>query len=1242
MTLDDRPRAAGPRPAAGLGLALALALAPIAARVARADLPTVPEGFDIRLVASVPAVAFPTQVATAPGGWLFVGEDPMDQVGPYEADDGRILLFRDGADPVVYAEGLRPVFGMAWREGSLYVMHMPYLSVFRDEDGDGKAESRKDLFKDLGPKPIPGALNDHLVSGLQFGMDGWLYIATGDKGVPGATRPEDGVKVQLKGGGTLRCRPDGTGLEVFTSGTRNHLEPNLDAADNLFTYDNTDDGDGWWTRVTHHVDGGYYGYPYDYHDHPERFLPRMAEYGGGSPCGAVFYKDDAWPEKYRNIGLWAEWGKGKVQAFRFEPKGASFELGESIDFVVPRGGDNFHPIDLALSDDGTTLYIADWNMGGWGNKQEKVGRVYAVTYKGGDVEPRARGEDSDAVADQIRALDHPAHTERMRAQRALIAKGREALDAARRAALDPETPVRARMHLIWALDGIAGGTPEATLPLVQLLGSRHAELRREAARALGQRSAPLDEARAGIIALVGDAEPTVRLHAVIALGRIGQADAIPAVLPVLADPDVFLAFSARAALRRIGDWAKAAEGLKTSDAKVRQGVLLAMEGQYHPEAVEQLASFAFDPARPGEERARAISYLAEVHRRAKPWDGSWWGTRPTHGNPPPKVLDWEGTPAVLAAIRRAVADPEPAVRLAAVGAVRATGDEAALASMTGRFGSEDDHDVRAAMARVFGELEHEPALPALIVALQRPDTHETVRDGALAAVEAIGGEAATRALLGLLDRPGLTADQQARAIGALGRFGAREAVPALLTRLGGPDAAVRAAAAEALGRIGRLEGVAPVLREHLDDPDVGVRKAAIAAEARLRDREAVADLMRLADADDTRYEAMMALADVSDVKALQIYLRGLADRSPEMRQASARAMKRIREDAAPILDELALRRELPPSALPELRKIYSGLVPVGGWRILGPVRPDALPLVGPDGSVDLETPQDGLNGRTLTWRQVRPADDRGQIDLGREVRGDNRAAFGYAEVNSDSARRANLSVGSDDTLTVWLNGKQVYDFQGNRGYEPEADRVEVELAQGVNRFVVKCGNAGGGWQYSLALSSPVEYAFLEAPAAGGFDPESYRAFALEREGDPARGRALFADLKGLACIKCHKVGGEGGTVGPDLAGIGGKYRREEVVESVLYPSAKIFSGYEPVVVATSDGRVLTGIVKSDDDKALVIQDAEDKPVTIPKDEIDDRRASNVSLMPNGLAEGLSREDFADLIGYLMSLKEGGH
>ena len=284
-----------------------------------------PDGFKIRLVAAVPAVQYPCQVATAPDGSLFVGEDPMDQVGPADKPIDRILLFRDGKEPVVFADKLNAIFGMVWHNGALYVMNMPHLTVLRDRDGDGKADERKELFTDLGvPAGSPNDFNDHIVSGLKIGIDGYLYISVGDKGVPKATGP-DGRTAQVVGGGVLRCRLDGTGLEVFSTGTRNHLEPNLDDRDNLFTYDNTDDGLGWWTRVTHHIDGGYYGYPFDYHNRKDRMLPRMAEYGGGSPCGGVFYGEDAWPEKYRGLLFWAEWGQRVVRAIRFEPDGLDIQ-----------------------------------------------------------------------------------------------------------------------------------------------------------------------------------------------------------------------------------------------------------------------------------------------------------------------------------------------------------------------------------------------------------------------------------------------------------------------------------------------------------------------------------------------------------------------------------------------------------------------------------------------------------------------------------------------------------------------------------------------------------------------------------------------------------------------------------------------------------------------------------------------------------------------------------------------------
>ena len=115
--------------------------------------------------------------------------------------------------------------------------------------------------------------------------------------------------------------------------------------------------------------------------------------------------------------------------------------------------------------------------------------------------------------------------------------------------------------------------------------------------------------------------------------------------------------------------------------------------------------------------------------------------------------------------------------------------------------------------------------------------------------------------------------------------------------------------------------------------------------------------------------------------------------------------------------------------------------------------------------------------------------------------------------------------------------------------------------------------------------------------------------------------------------------GQGGAVGPELSGVAAKYPREELITSVLYPSARISSGYEPVVVATADGRVLTGLIKSDTAEGLEIEDAEAKRIQIPKADIEDRKASEVSLMPNGIVEGITPQDFADLIAYLETLKD---
>ena len=111
----------------------------------------------------------------------------------------------------------------------------------------------------------------------------------------------------------------------------------------------------------------------------------------------------------------------------------------------------------------------------------------------------------------------------------------------------------------------------------------------------------------------------------------------------------------------------------------------------------------------------------------------------------------------------------------------------------------------------------------------------------------------------------------------------------------------------------------------------------------------------------------------------------------------------------------------------------------------------------------------------------------------------------------------------------------------------------------------------------------------------------------------AREERSSSTRKGIGCVRCHSAGGRGtATIGPDLTGLASKYDRAELIRSVLEPSSRIATGYQPVIVATRDGKVLTGVVRAETDDRLELADAEAKITRIPKRDIEVRRAGPVS------------------------------
>ncbi len=144
---------------------------------------------------------------------------------------------------------------------------------------------------------------------------------------------------------------------------------------------------------------------------------------------------------------------------------------------------------------------------------------------------------------------------------------------------------------------------------------------------------------------------------------------------------------------------------------------------------------------------------------------------------------------------------------------------------------------------------------------------------------------------------------------------------------------------------------------------------------------------------------------------------------------------------------------------------------------------------------------------------------------------------------------------------------------------------------------------------------------------------------VRREGDAEKGRQVFFRAGTNSCGSCHRVQGRGQWIGPDLSTIGVKYGRDELIRSILSPSAAIGYNFRSVVVALADGRVVTGLLVEETAEQAGAQDGDRRAGRDPHRSIEDRRTSDVSLMPDGLAQGLTESELVDLIAFLHTLRQ---
>jgi quinoprotein glucose dehydrogenase len=169
-------------------------------------------------------------------------------------------------------------------------------------------------------------------------------------------------------------------------------------------------------------------------------------------------------------------------------------------------------------------------------------------------------------------------------------------------------------------------------------------------------------------------------------------------------------------------------------------------------------------------------------------------------------------------------------------------------------------------------------------------------------------------------------------------------------------------------------------------------------------------------------------------------------------------------------------------------------------------------------------------------------------------------------------------------------------------------------------------------------SAPAIEAKVKSYEAGR-DPKDHLARWRESlsGGDAARGKHIFFERSEVSCVRCHKVQGVGGEVGPDLTGIGTKQKRDYLLESIVEPDKQIAKGYETVVLTLTDGKVVSGILKAESKTEVRLMTPDGTQVVVPVADID-LRSRGPSAMPGDLVRHLTRQDLRDLVEFLIELK----
>ncbi len=686
----------------------------------------VAEGFEVNLFAADPLLAKPIQMNFDPAGRLWLAcSEAYPQIKPGQKQNDKILILEDSkgtgkADKVtVFAEGLLIPTGLAPGDSGVYVVDSTDLIHLSQTAGEGGKLKRRVLLSGFGTEDT-----HHLVHTLRWGPDGMLYFNQSVY-IHSHVETPYGPR-RLGGGGIWQYRPETQRLEVFARGWWNAWGHDFDRWGQSFVTD------GAGTEgINYLVPGASYPAAVG----TDRLLHGL---NPGSPkyCGLEILSGRHVPEAWQGNLITNDFRAHRVCRFLVTPDGAGYVARQQAD-LISSNHPAFRPVDVKMGPDGA-IYIADWynpiiQHGEVDfrdpRRDHTHGRIWRITARGRPLVPRPHLVGAKTV-DLLEALKAPEAWTRNQARRVLKERGCEVLPelAVWAAKLDPHRveQVPHLLEALWTYQAL--DVVEAKL-LAALLRADDYRIRAAATRVLGAWHPRLSQPLPLLKVQVNDDHPQVRLEAVRALAQLASSRAMEMALEALDRPmDHWLDYALALTCRELqGQWLPLVQQGRLPFGGNTRHLLFALQAIASRDAVRPLVDLVRGHKIPAEAETGVLTLIANL------------GNARDLGLVLDRILAPGSSASLRAPLMRAL---EQTTRQ------RKIKPEGDLSRVVALLQSESEPE-RVATARLVGVWGLEKTRGQLTTLARSPQTSESVRQGALEGLVALGGPSSKETIAAL-------------------------------------------------------------------------------------------------------------------------------------------------------------------------------------------------------------------------------------------------------------------------------------------------------------------------------------------------------------------------------------------------------------------------------------------------------------------------------------------------------------